>query len=314
MNPYGNLSSIHSSWPVLLVIYNLPPWLCMKRKYVMLSMMISGPKQPGNDIDVCLSPLIDDLRRLWDEGIHVFDGFSGDSFKMHAMLFCTINDFPAYGNLSGYSVKGHSACPICEEGTCFKQLKHGRKTVYLGYRRFLRQDHPYRRLRKPFNGLPENENASTPLTGDQVYHKVKYINTIFRKTQKKYAEKNEWKKRSIFFDLPYWRDLEVRHCLDVMHIEKNVCDSLIGTLLNIQGKTKDGVNACLDLIEMGIRDQLHPRQHSAGKRTYLPPACHTLSKKEKISLCECLRGIKVPQGYSSNVKSLVSMKDLKLVA
>ena len=43
MNPYGNLGTQHSSWPVLLVIYNLPPWLCMKRKYMMLFMMISGP-------------------------------------------------------------------------------------------------------------------------------------------------------------------------------------------------------------------------------------------------------------------------------
>jgi len=41
MNPYGNLSSKHSSWPVLLIIYNLPYWLSMKRKYMMLSMMSS---------------------------------------------------------------------------------------------------------------------------------------------------------------------------------------------------------------------------------------------------------------------------------
>ena len=64
MNPYGNLSTQHSSWPVLLVIYNFLPWLCMKRKYMMLSMMISGPRQPGNDIDVYLSLLIEDLRKL----------------------------------------------------------------------------------------------------------------------------------------------------------------------------------------------------------------------------------------------------------
>jgi len=44
MNPYGNLSSKHSSWSVLLIIYNLPYLLCMKRKYMMLSMMISGPR------------------------------------------------------------------------------------------------------------------------------------------------------------------------------------------------------------------------------------------------------------------------------
>nr|GEZ57259.1 hypothetical protein [Tanacetum cinerariifolium] len=40
----------HSVWPVLSVIYNLPPWLCMKRKFFMLSVLISG--YPGNDIDV----------------------------------------------------------------------------------------------------------------------------------------------------------------------------------------------------------------------------------------------------------------------
>ncbi|XP_019164337.1 PREDICTED: uncharacterized protein LOC109160505 [Ipomoea nil] len=96
-----------------------------------------------------------------------------------------------------------------------------------------------------------------------------------------------------------------------MHVEKNVCDSIIGTLLNIQGKTKDGVKARKDMIEMGIRDKLAPQE--SGKRTYLPPACHTLSKKEKTSFCAYLNGVKVPSGYSSNIKKLVSMKDLKLV-
>ena len=83
------------------------------------------------------------------------------------------------------------------------------------------------------------------------------------------------------FDLPYWSDLDVRHCIDVMHVEKNVCDSVIDMLLNIQGKTNDGLNTRQDLVEMGIRDQLHPR--SDGNKIYLPPTCHTLSRKEKIS-------------------------------
>jgi len=46
------------------------------------------------------------------------------------MIFCTINDFLAYGNLSGYSVKGHHACPIKKKETSYIQLKHGKKTVY----------------------------------------------------------------------------------------------------------------------------------------------------------------------------------------
>lgn len=30
MNPFGNLSTNYSMWLVLLTIYNLSPWLCMK--------------------------------------------------------------------------------------------------------------------------------------------------------------------------------------------------------------------------------------------------------------------------------------------
>ena len=71
----------------------------------------------------------------------------------------------------------------------------------------------------------------------------------------------------------------MRHNLDVMHIEKNVCESIYGTLLNIPGKTKDGVNARLDLQEMSLRKDLAPKQQ--GNRTFLPPACYTLSKQEK---------------------------------
>ena len=65
----------------------------------------------------------------------------------------------------------------------------------------------------------------------------------------------------------------------MMHMEKNVCDSIVGTLLNIKGKTKDGVKARQDLADTGIHSELHPQV--VEKRTYLPPACHTLSKKKR---------------------------------
>ncbi|XP_074347560.1 uncharacterized protein LOC141686420 [Apium graveolens] len=53
INPFNNgLSNRYSCWPVVLVAYNLPPWLCMKRKFIMLSILIPGPHEPGNDIDV----------------------------------------------------------------------------------------------------------------------------------------------------------------------------------------------------------------------------------------------------------------------
>ena len=90
INPHSSLSSNYSCWLVILVIYNLPPWLCMKRGFIMLTLLISGPKQPGNNIGVYLTLLIDDLKNLWD-----------------GVLLWTINDFPAYGNLSGHYVKGY---------------------------------------------------------------------------------------------------------------------------------------------------------------------------------------------------------------
>jgi len=84
----------------------------------MLSLMVSRPRQPENDINVYLSPLVEDLKMLWEEGIDVFDRYTGFTFKLHAMLFCTINEFLAYGSLNAYNTKDHKACLICKENTC----------------------------------------------------------------------------------------------------------------------------------------------------------------------------------------------------
>jgi len=62
---------------------------------------------------------------------------------------------------------------------------------------------------------------------------------------------------------------------------------------------------------MKIREDLAPRE--VGRHTYLPPTCYTMSRQEKISFCLCLKSVKVHQGYSSNIQSLVSMQDLKLI-
>ena len=42
MNPFNMVSSNHSTWPVTLCIYNLLPWLCMKRTYIMMPLVIQG--------------------------------------------------------------------------------------------------------------------------------------------------------------------------------------------------------------------------------------------------------------------------------
>ncbi|XP_074352503.1 uncharacterized protein LOC141691636 [Apium graveolens] len=214
--------------------------------------------------------LIESSQNLVDQGERIYDAYSQAYFTLRAMIFCTISDFPGYGNLSGYTIKGAKACPICEDATIDLHLNNCKKNVYMGHRTFLPPTHHYRRRKKSFDGTIETRVARLPLTGEKV-----------------------------------------RHCLDFMHIEKNVCESIVGTLLNIPGKTKDGIKARLDIQEMGVRVELAPQQ--SGKRAYLPPACYTLSRKEKISFCQCLSSVKVPSGYSSNPKNIVSMKDLKSV-
>ncbi|KAL0558997.1 hypothetical protein IC582_003586 [Cucumis melo] len=115
---------------------------------------------------------------------------------------------------------------------------------------------------------------------------------------------------SAFYELVYWKKLHVRHCLDVMHIQKNVLMNIIGTLLDIPGKSKDGLSARLDLVEINIRPELAPMFD--GSRTYIPATCYTLSREEKVSICRTLSDLKVPKGYSSNFRSLVSLKNLML--
>ncbi|GJW16185.1 hypothetical protein Tco_0020318 [Tanacetum coccineum] len=101
-NPFGNLSQAYSMWPVILITYNLPLWLCMKESSFMLTLLIPGPKSPSKDIDVYLRHLIEDLKVLRDQkGVKNIDVASGQKFNMRAMVLWTINDFPTQSSLSG---------------------------------------------------------------------------------------------------------------------------------------------------------------------------------------------------------------------
>ncbi|RVW22081.1 hypothetical protein CK203_110934 [Vitis vinifera] len=79
-NPFGNMSISYSMWPVVLIPYNLPPWMCMKQTFFMLSILIPGPTAPGNDIDIYLQPLIDELNDLWDIGVETYDASTKQIF------------------------------------------------------------------------------------------------------------------------------------------------------------------------------------------------------------------------------------------
>ena len=179
---------------------------------------------------------------------------------MRVALLLTISDFPAYAMLSGWSTKGTFSCPSCNYESCSQYLKHSRKTCYMGHRRFLAKDHPCRFDKKFFNGDVELRGTPSPLSGVEVLEKLSTFKNVFGKTQKKKTldSGSPWRKKSIFFYLSYWRHNTLRHNLDVRHIEKHLCDNVLETLLDILGKTKDHLNARLDLQEMGIRKELQP--------------------------------------------------------
>ncbi|CAM8876553.1 unnamed protein product [Rhodiola kirilowii] len=72
-NPFGAAALSHSTWPIVVMPYNLPPHLCMKKEFNILAMLISGPKSPGKCLNVFMQPLIDELNMLWDTGVLTFD-------------------------------------------------------------------------------------------------------------------------------------------------------------------------------------------------------------------------------------------------
>ena len=100
-------------------------------------------------------------------------------------------------------MKGYKACPVCEEDAFLLQLKHSRKTIYLGSWRFLRMFHHYRWLQKAFNSSTEEGRAPKTLTSEEAFQRVNPLKASYDKGKKITIEKYVWKKRSIFFDLPY---------------------------------------------------------------------------------------------------------------
>ena len=105
-NPFRTMNTSHTTWPIILVNYNLPPWLCMRQENLILSTLISGPESPSNNIDVFMQPLISELKELWEEGIETYDSFTSQNFRLRAAVIWTISDFPGYAMLSGWSTKG----------------------------------------------------------------------------------------------------------------------------------------------------------------------------------------------------------------
>nr|USN27551.1 putative rice blast resistance protein [Oryza sativa Indica Group] len=230
------------------------------------------PKQPGNDIDVYLRPLVEDLKQLWKkEGVPVWDEDKQEEFNLRALLFVTINDWPALSNLSGQSNKGKP--PGTEE-------------------------------RQALRNKADHRTKPKHRSGKTVFAMVKDLKVVFGKGPGSQHIESEdghaamWKKNSIFWELPYWEFLDVRHAIDVMHLTKNLCVNLLG-FLGVYGKSKDTLEARNDLKHMEQRGDLHPEPKEKGSH-YLSPASYTLSKAEKEIV---IRGI-LPDNVRATITKL----------
>ncbi|KAA0033998.1 transposase [Cucumis melo var. makuwa] len=149
----------------------------------------------------------------------------------------------------------YKACPICGDNTNSIRLRHGKKIAYLGHQRFLARDHPYQRQKKSFIGKKELGTIPEPLSVEDVYLKLKDLE--FPKGKK---------------------------------IHKNLSMNR-STLLDIPGKSKDGLNARRDLVDLKLRPKLDPI--SSEKKIFTPPACYTLTKEEKRCVLKTLSRIKL---------------------
>ncbi|KAL6219858.1 hypothetical protein ACLB2K_007617 [Fragaria x ananassa] len=165
-----------------------------------------------------------------------------------------------YWMLSSHQTKGYKTCLVCLDDV--NSSHHADKICFLGSRRHLDEDHKWR-----WDAEDETEEHNLkPLWRSGKWILERFNQHLFRylSTSKEITNLNPptpdefkyWTHKSVFFELPYRSTMKIRHNLDVMHIEKNVYDSVLGTIMNLKDNNKDTPKARVDLRKMGIRPKL----------------------------------------------------------
>ncbi|KAL3683218.1 hypothetical protein R1sor_001240 [Riccia sorocarpa] len=135
VSPYGVKSFSHSTWPVVLMNYNVPPWLANKKGFLLLALIIQGPKKVKN-IDIY----------LW--------------FTLKGVLLWTMHDYPGYAQVSGFQASVYAACPTCGPALPVARSSHLSKQVYMSYSTYLPMDDPLR------GTGAERNNVAPPVPSD----------------------------------------------------------------------------------------------------------------------------------------------------
>jgi hypothetical protein len=99
MNLFGKNMTVHNIWLVILMMYNILTWLCHKRKYLVLSILIQCPKKASINIDVFLEPLMLNMAKLWNEGVRMWDQYQKEYFTLKVIIFVCIHDVRGLYNI-----------------------------------------------------------------------------------------------------------------------------------------------------------------------------------------------------------------------
>ena len=203
--PFKNNAIKYSTWVFLLTIYNLPPWLLTKKFFISLAVLIPGPTATKlENQNVFLAPVVRDLLKLW-RSIPTIDILKPEDervFTLRGMLIWTVNNFPAYGLLSSQQVHGYKGCPLCGPETCAEHAWLLHKMVYLSAKRSLDTEHPFQRARTLFNNHLEWQMAPERSTGEEIFQ---WSIQREENSSDDPMRLHGIKRRSIFFDLPYWK-------------------------------------------------------------------------------------------------------------
>lgn len=62
VNPFKQIQSTWSTWPVMLLNYYILPWLCTEKFFVMLVLLILAKQSVTTEnFDVYMAPLVEEL-------------------------------------------------------------------------------------------------------------------------------------------------------------------------------------------------------------------------------------------------------------
>ena len=183
--------------------------------------------------------------------------------------------------------------------------------MYIGHRSILPMNDPMRES-KWFENYVEVRSSLRQYSGDDVLRKLEHLHPRLPRKHKEYRGvkcKLNWSKNTIIFQLEYWHHLLLRHNLDVMDIEKNVCDSVLSTLLSINENWKIK-KARLDLVDIKIWKVLH--LYKVSNRWTKLNAAYTLIVDERKKLCQFIKSMKLSRRIYCQLSKNVSEIDSKI--